>query len=131
MAETIVVFIIAHGDLAESLLQTAEKIIGQQENVYTYSNTKESLPLLSEKIEKQLRAMSSQHIVIFVDMLGGSCWALANMIRKEFPATAIIAGINLPMLLSFFTNRSELSFSALVKKVRDTGIRGIQSLLDD
>jgi mannose/fructose/sorbose-specific phosphotransferase system IIA component len=131
MAETIAVFIIAHEDLAAALLQTAEKIIGPQENVFTYSNTKESLPLLAEKIKKQLQETPAQHVVFFVDMLGGSCWALANMVRKEYPTIAIIAGINLPMLLSFFTNWSELSFTALVKKVRDTGIRGIQSLLGD
>jgi hypothetical protein len=35
------------------------------------------------------------------------------------------------MLLAFFTNMSELSFTQLVKKVRDSGIRGIQVLGGD
>ena len=127
MEEEIAVFIISHENLAEALLQTLEKIIGPQQNVFTYSNSKESLPTLAEKITKQLHESGVRQVIFFIDMLGGSCWTLANMIRKDFPTTAIITGANLPMLLSCFTNRGELSFPRLVQKVKDSGTRGIQS----
>jgi mannose/fructose-specific phosphotransferase system component IIA len=120
------VFIISHENLAQALMQTVEKIVGSQKNVFTYSNSRDSLPLLAEKIKKQLEETGARQAVFFIDMMGGSCWALANIIRKEYPTMAIISGMNLPMLLSFFTNMGELSFTQLVKKVRDNGIRGIQ-----
>jgi mannose/fructose-specific phosphotransferase system component IIA len=131
MEKHIPVFIISHETFALSLLQTVEKIIGPQENVFTHSNSKDSLPLLAEKIKTQIKETGAKQAIFFIDMVGGSCWTLANLIRKEYPAIAIISGINLPMLLAFFTNMSELSFTQLVKKVRDSGIRGIQVLGGD
>ena len=131
MKEEIAVFLISHENLATALLRTVEKIIGPQENVFAYSNSKDSLPLLTEKIIAQMREITALHVVFFIDMMGGSCWALANMIRKTYPTVTIISGMNLPMLLSLFTSMSELSFSELVQKVRDNGIRGIQSISGD
>jgi PTS system mannose-specific IIA component len=127
MDEEVAVFIVSHGNLAQATLQTAEKIIGPQKNVFTYTNSKDSLPSLAEKLKKQLHETGARHIIFFIDMMGGSCWALANMIRREYPTIAIITGVNLPMLLSCFTNIGELSFPKLVQKVKESGLRGIQS----
>lgn len=128
MKEDIAVFLISHEYLASALLKAVEKIIGPQENVFAYSNSKDSLPLLADKITAQIQEITAFHIVFFIDMMGGSCWALANMIRKKYPTSTIISGMNLPMLLSLFTSMDELSFDELVKKVKDNGIRGIQSI---
>jgi fructoselysine and glucoselysine-specific PTS system IIA component len=126
MEEEIAVFIISHGNLAQATLQTAEKIIGPQKNVFTYTNSKDSLSSLAEQLKKKLRKIDMRQVILFVDMIGGSCWALANMIRREYPTITIITGVNLPMLLSCFTNIGELSFPKLVEKVKESGLRGIQ-----
>ena len=127
MEQEIAVFIVSHGNLAQAMLQTVEKIIGPQNNVFTFTNSKDSLPSLAEQIKKQLNEIGARQVIFFIDMMGGSCWALANMIRREYPTIAIITGVNLPMLLSCFTNISELSFPKLVQKVKESGLRGIQS----
>ena len=51
-------FILAHEDFAESLKQTAEKITGQQPNIFPYSNKIDSLPLIFEKISEKYPAVN-------------------------------------------------------------------------
>jgi mannose/fructose-specific phosphotransferase system component IIA len=121
-------FIITHGDLAFALLDAAEKIVGKQEHVNIYSNKEDSLPVLNEKITKRLEEFKSKHILFFIDLMGGSCWNLANMIRKKYNHIIIITGVNLPMLISYFLNCQEMTFIKLVKKVINDGSRGIYSI---
>jgi mannose/fructose-specific phosphotransferase system component IIA len=121
-------FIITHGDLAFALLDAAEKIVGKQEHVNIYSNKEDSLPVLNEKITKRLEEVKSKHILFFIDLMGGSCWNLANMIRKKYNHIIIITGVNLPMLISYFLNCQEMTFIKLVKKVINDGSRGIYSI---
>jgi mannose/fructose-specific phosphotransferase system component IIA len=40
---------------------------------------------------------------------------------------ALVAGVNLPMLLSFFTKREKLSLNELAETVQKDGVRGILS----
>jgi mannose/fructose-specific phosphotransferase system component IIA len=40
--------------------------------------------------------------------------------------TVIVSGVNLPMLLSFFTKRNTLNFEELSRVVQADGLRGIQ-----
>ena len=120
-----VTFIIAHEDFSSALLQTVEKIIGPQENVFTFSNAHDSLLVLARKIRDHIQEQKPEHIVIFVDLKGGSCWNLANLLRQEFPKVEVISGINVAMMISYFTYRDELSFEELIKKVIQDGTQGI------
>ena len=123
-------FLITHGDLAYALLEAAEKIIGKQNNVNIYSNKKESLPVLADKIKNKLDSIKTRNVIFFVDLMGGSCWTLANMIRKQYTNIVIVTGVNLPMLLSCFMNLQQLPFVELIKKVINDGNNGIYSLID-
>jgi mannose/fructose-specific phosphotransferase system component IIA len=123
-------FIITHGDLSFALLAAAEGIIGKQDHVHIYSNKEDSLPVLSEKIITIVEEVKSKHIIFFIDLMGGSCWNLANLIRKNYNYIVIITGVNLPMLISYFLNCQEMSFQNLVKKVITDGNRGIHSIND-
>jgi mannose/fructose-specific phosphotransferase system component IIA len=123
-------FIITHGDLAFALLNAAEGIIGKQDHVHVYSNKKDSLSVLFEKITKVLQEIKSTHIIFFVDLMGGSCCNLAKMLQKRNRHIVIITGVNLPMLISYFINYKEMPFANLVKKVRNDGNRGIHSIIN-
>jgi PTS system mannose-specific IIA component len=128
MSASYATFIIAHENLASSLIQTVENILGRQESVYAYSNKHDSLPLLGQKIKDRIHNLQVNHIVFFTDLKGGSCWALSNMLRVEFPHIALISGVNLPMLVTYFNNLNEVSFNELISKVLDDGCRGITSI---
>ena len=123
-------FIITHGDLGSALLDAAEKIIGKQDNVHIYSNKEESLTFLSEKIHKNLANIRTNNIIFFIDLMGGSCWNLANMIRKKYVNIKIITGVNLPMLISCFNNFEQMSFPDLIQKLIKDGNRGIYSVTE-
>ena len=98
---------------------------GKQENLFPYTNLVDSLPVLNQKINEDIKTVGPKHIVCFVDLAGGSCWNLANMIAKQHAGVTIIAGVNVPMLISYFSNMNDLSFDALISKTVKDGSRGI------
>jgi len=121
----IATFIIAHEDLSFSLIQTVESVLGKQESVFPYSNKHDNLQLLAQKIKSQIETLQAEDIVCFTDLRGGSCWTLANIVRKEIPNMTVISGVNLPMLVTYFNNLNELPFEQLMDKVVNDACRGI------
>ena len=111
--------------MAVGLQRATEKILGKQENLFPYTNLEDSLPVMTQKINQNILDLKPAHIVCFVDLAGGSCWNLAKMLNKEHKNVTIISGVNMPMLISFFTNLNEMPFEELIKKVLIDGNRGI------
>jgi fructoselysine and glucoselysine-specific PTS system IIA component len=122
---TYATFIVTHEQMAICLQRATEKILGEQKNLFPYTNLVDSLPVLAKKITKNIEEVHPDHIVIFVDLAGGSCWNLANMIHKKHENSTIIAGVNMPMMISYFTNLNEIPFKELIEKVVKDGGRGI------
>jgi mannose/fructose-specific phosphotransferase system component IIA len=120
-----VTFLITHEQIAVYLQRATEKILGKQQNLFSYTNLEDSLPVLAQKINQNIKDLKPAHIVCFVDLAGGSCWNLANMLHKEHKNVTIISGVNMPMLISYFTNLNEILFDELIKKVLKDGSRGI------
>jgi mannose/fructose-specific phosphotransferase system component IIA len=118
-------FILTHEQLAICLQKAIEKILGKQKHLYVYTNLVDTLPILTKKIEEKIKIVKADRIVCFVDFAGGSCWSLAHMIQKKYPAFTIISGVNMPMLVSYFSNLNELDYQALLAKVVKDGSRGI------
>jgi mannose/fructose-specific phosphotransferase system component IIA len=111
--------------MATCLQQAVEKILGKQENLFPYTNLEDSLAVLLKKINENIVNTEPQHIVCFVDLAGGSCWNLANMVQKQHSHVVVIAGVNMPMLISYFSNLNQLSFNELIEKTINDGRRGI------
>ena len=122
---TFATFIVTHEKMAICLQRATEKILGEQKNLFPYTNLVDSLPVLAEKITQNIEEVNPDHIVFFIDLAGGSCWNLANMIQKQHKNATIIAGVNMPMMISYFTNLNEIPFKELIKKVIEDGSRGI------
>jgi mannose/fructose-specific phosphotransferase system component IIA len=68
--------------------------------------------------------------VLFVDFCGGSPYVACKSLHELHPQYAVISGVNLPMLFSFFTKRTQHPFSDLVEVVKTDGLRGIQLLTE-
>lgn len=125
MMYTCATFIITHEQIAIYLQRASENILGEQKNLFPYTNLEDSLPVLAQKITQNIEDLKPDHIICFVDLAGGSCWNLAKMIQKQYKNVSIISGVNLPMLVSYFTNLNEIPFEELIKKVVKDGSRGI------
>jgi len=111
--------IIAHGKMARGLINAASVIVGEQEGVYLLSNSEYSLDTLKTEIRKVLE--NAGECIIFVDCLGSS-YAAARMASGGWP---VVSGINLPMLLSFFTKRERMGLEELLEAVLTDGKKGI------
>lgn len=121
-------FILSHENLAESLKKTIEKIIGRQENLFSFSNKTDSLQVIEEKIKKQIHKYNYDRNILFVDLVGGSCWSLANLMKKKDESLTVIGGVNLSMLVSIYMNYQKLDYEELIQKTIEDGKRGIVAL---
>lgn len=95
------IIISAHGNFAKELLNSAEMIMGKQENVVTVSfKPGENTENLKEKYNNSLSNFnSSNEVLILVDLFGGSPYNAAFEIAMKNKKVNILTGVNLPMLL--------------------------------
>jgi mannose/fructose-specific phosphotransferase system component IIA len=112
--------VIGHGEFADSVVRTAETIVGKQEEVQVVTNTGLSCETLGKKI-KELVGQDVDNTIIFLDLPGGSCTISCYTILKDFPRLLIISGVNLPMLIEFFMLRDKCSARDLVPILIEKG----------
>ncbi|MCP4631387.1 MAG: hypothetical protein GY855_00565 [candidate division Zixibacteria bacterium] len=125
--EEIPAIIFAHGDLGKSLKGAIEGMIGECADFHAVSNAGAG----PEDIEIRLQTAFHEYkdfdsVFLFVDLFGSSCWKAAKLLAWKNKNTRIITGVNLPMLLSFFTKRGRFSSDDLEYEVRMAGKRGIE-----
>ncbi len=120
------VILVTHGSLGQSLYDAAVSVLGPQEGVDVLSNSGLSLDQIQSRVRDLL---TSEPTIIMVDLCGGSpfmaCCGLVHLPGKA----SIVSGVNLPMLLSFFTKRDKLPLSELAETIERDAMRGIQSRL--
>ena len=111
--------IVAHGKMGRGLLNAATVIVGEQEAMHSLSNSDLSL----EQLQKEISGILEQtaECIIFVDCLG-SAFTASRIVSAGMP---VISGVNLPMLLSFFTKRDRLPLNELIEAVINDGRKGI------
>ena len=107
--------------MAGECLQSVIDIIGSQEGVNAISNRGLNLEELQEHIRENLP--EDDEVVIFVDFYG-SAYTAAKIAGRGAP---VISGVNMPMLLSFFTKRDTIPLKELIEVVAADGKRGIKT----
>ena len=123
----ILALLVTHGNLASGLKDAVEQMLGQQEGFLTLSNSGLAGKDLVDRINQILEEQNHPTAILFTDIYGGSCWRSSRFVASQNSKVALITGVNLPMLLSFFTNRHKLEFDQLLTKVVQTGEEGIKS----
>ncbi len=119
--------LVTHADLGAELIRTAESILGRQEAVAFVSNSGASLESLAEAVMAQL-GDDDGPLVLFVDLIGGSCSHICSDVRRLHPGCAVFTGVNLPMMMEFLINRDRVPFGELKDRLLDRGRSGIQCL---
>ena len=131
--------ILTHGDLGFGLQNTLEGIMGKQEGFSVLSNTGRGKEELFSALQKKVSEENyDQGVVIFVDMFGTSCWQTAKKVASgmledsnskpiDQAKIAVITGVNLPMLVKFFTLRESVPISQLVPLIKLEGEKGIRA----
>jgi mannose PTS system EIIA component len=116
--------VVTHGFLGAELIRTAEAILGPQDGVAFVSNSGTSLETLSDRV-RALLSEPDEPVLLFVDLLGGSCSHAAREIRAVHERLVLVSGVNLPMLLEFFCNRERVSLEELKTRLVAKGKDGI------
>lgn len=130
------ILVVSHGDFAQSLIKTAEMIAGKQEQVESVSlAANDGIDSLSDKVNTQLAKFpQGAQTLILADLWGGSPFNAAARVAAEDPEnTALIAGVNLPILLEAYMARNS-TLVELVNKVveiSDDSIRQFTVATDD
>jgi PTS system mannose-specific IIA component len=124
--------LLTHGDLCFGLKDTLEGIMGKQAGLGVISNVGLGKEELISTLEQMVNDQDcGDGTVIFVDMFGTSCWQTAKKVagRKgdRGESVAVVTGVNLPMLVKFFSLRESLPVDQLVPLVKQEGEKGIRT----
>ena len=123
--------IVSHGEMGRELLIAAERIMGKQGQVRVISlKAEDGLETIKENIEDAMKdAGMPAKKVILVDIFGGTP-SNASLYFLDKYDLEIVGGINLPMLLTFFSSRNEMPAGELVRKMVDSGRKGVMDIKD-
>lgn len=111
-----------HGKFSKEIIKSGEMIFGKQENVgYVTFEPGESADNLVGKYEDLIEQLDCEDGVLFmVDLFGGSPYNAASRIAINSEKMDIVTGVNLPMLLEVFGQKSFSSVEELVNTSLDT-----------
>lgn len=105
------IILASHGEFAEGILQSSEMIFGEQEQLITATLMPNEGPEdLRRKFDNAIDSFGEDAEVLFlVDLWGGSPFNQASAVHDEIPErSAIVAGMNLPMLLEALGSRMSM-----------------------
>lgn len=102
------VVIVTHGTFADVLLDTAELIVGKQEQIMALAfEPGEDITSLQFRIREAIRQVSNkQGVLVVADLLGGSPYNAAAIVAMQQTGVEVVAGVNLSMLLELLPARS-------------------------
>ncbi|GBD61609.1 phosphotransferase system enzyme IIA component [Tetragenococcus halophilus subsp. halophilus] len=105
MSENIGIIVMTHGDFGKAAMESAQLIVGQQDNYDTVSVfvVDDVEQLKQELFDKVNQLDTSNGLILFTDIVGGTPTNLASELLTREDAL-VVAGVNLPILLEVFTN---------------------------
>ncbi len=104
MSEPLRGVVMAHADLAAGLVGAVRAIAGHDGGLVAVSNLGCDRAALARRLEE---AAGEGPVLVFTDLAGGSCAAVAGAVARGRPAMRVVSGANLGMLLDFVFHREE------------------------
>lgn len=116
--------LITHGNLGDSLLDTASVICRcAKQNITAFSVTgKINLEELETKIKSSI---SGQDALILVDSFGGTSANIALKCSAENSKVSVVCGVNLNMVLAALNNQDKMGLAELTSKIITDGKKAI------
>jgi PTS system mannose-specific IIA component len=119
------IVLITHNALGDTLLQTAEGILGELENCIAISvDGNSSMDQAMTEIQKRIREVDQgEGVLVLTDMFGGTPSNL-SLSLLESERLEVITGANLPMLLKIL-HRTDADLEDLASEAKSAGRQGI------
>ncbi len=124
MSDALKGVVVSHGTVATALVDAVRSITGDADALVAISNEGCSRDSLGSLVAE---AAGDGDCVLFVDLPGGSCLQAAMIFQRARTATAIavVAGVNLAMLLDFVHHRNT-SLAKAAARAADIGASTIK-----
>lgn len=119
------VILASHGGLATGALDTVHMIVGEAPNVHAVTLERDDKEPITAKVEALAKGFSPDDAVyVLTDMLGSSVNNSMVEYRAAHPDVTVIAGMNMPMVLTLALSDGPLD-AAAVRDLVSEGRRGI------
>lgn len=112
------IILASHGEFAEGILQSATMIVGEQDNIAAVTLLPSEGPDdIRQKIEEAATSFETKEVLVLADLWGGTPFNQANtLFDQNQDQWAIVAGLNLPMLIEAITSRFTMEKSHDIAK---------------
>lgn len=124
------IIIASHGEFAKGILQSGSMIFGEQEDVKAVTLMPSEGPDdIRAKLQEAVASFSNQDEVLFlVDLWGGTPFNQVNNLFEEHKDKwAIVAGLNLPMLIEAYASRLSMeSTQEIAAHIIETAKEGVK-----
>ncbi|MFM2423594.1 MAG: hypothetical protein RL291_2124 [Pseudomonadota bacterium] len=116
------IIVVTHGGLAQEFRAALEHVLGRQDHFETISiGPDDDMSMRrAELVAAAERVKGDMGVIVMTDMFGGTPSNLAITIMKETGAE-VIAGINLPMLITLARVRKDSPMNKAILAARDAG----------
>jgi len=121
------IVIVTHCGLGNSLIHTAEFILGSKvESVVSVSvDIRDDAEKLRKKIEKEIKGVDAgKGVLILTDMFGGTPSNLSYSFLKD-ECVEVISGVNLPILIKAINSRKKMGLEKIATTLVEYGKRSI------
>lgn len=120
--------VVGHGAMASGMVDAVRRIAGVTDDVLTaVSNEGKGPDALRDELTR-MTASAPGPVVVFTDMHAGSCAVAARVACRSQGRSAVVCGVNLPMLLDFVFHR-DIPLETLVPKLVEEGRTAITAHL--
>lgn len=128
------IIIASHGNFADGIKQSGSMIFGEQEKVESVTFMPSEGPDdLQAKLRDAIEKVDTEEILFLVDLWGGSPFNQANILfEADTEKRAIVAGLNLPMLIEAYASRlSAQTAHEVAKAIIGTAKEGVKVRPED
>lgn len=114
--------IVTHGRLAIELLNAAEAIVGDVQNIAAVSiGWHDDVDIASSMVEKAIKRVDTgSGVLVLTDMFGGTPTNIASTFLED-GTIEVVTGVNLPMLIKLIQLEADADLASAAKLVRENG----------
>lgn len=114
------IILLTHGKAGEELIKSAEMILGDFKNVYSFSLLPSMSPDDYAKEIKKVLDQVPKGTLVLTDLFGGTPSNVAIALSKDYDIS-VVSGLNIAMLIEADSARERLRGIELAKKVVNMG----------
>lgn len=120
------VVICMHGKLATELLNSAETIVGESQDIIPIDFAiNDSSSQLLERYKRVIDKLNKDEILFLVDVYGGSPFNIANKLALVNDNYSVITGVNLSMMIETIEKLEGSNLNSLVEDILKRGKKSI------